>query len=324
MKTSSLFWGVFLISLGIYYTFTNFYAFSFDLSFIVQLWPLLLVFWGFRFLNIPKEIKYLVAFLKGILIALLFIHLFSFNWLTGHFNHFSNMHSINFSTNDSDDDEENCDSTNNNISSNIYDSLKVNFLSKVQFAELNFSGGAGKFYIRDTTNQLIEVKGASTFNENNLSYSFNSDTSKIKIDYNTSDGNNMLRKRKQESSISLNTNPIWDIDIESGAGKFDFDLSNYKVRKVNIETGASNSIYKFGSKLEQINITLSSGMANMVLKIPKESGCYVSTESVLSNRNFTNFKKEGDNFRSLNFDNSKNKIYINMEGALSNYKIVWY
>lgn len=324
MKSKSLFWGAFLISLGSYYALYNFYLFTPDLSFIFLLWPLIIIFWGLRFLNIPKELKLIISGAKGILVAILFIHIFSFNWMHTTFNHNGNgTMNIDFNSKFDDDDDERDTSE---IDSPQYnpDSMKVDYFSKVKYAELNFSGGAGKFFIKDTSNNLIEMKGTNTFNDNNISYSINSDSSTIKINYSSSDGNNVFRKKKQEASLSLNTNPIWDLNFESGAGKFDFDLSNYNLRKVNIETGASNSIYKFGSKSPQTNVNISSGMAKITLKLPKESGCYISTETFMTGKNFNNFKREGDNFRSVNFNNSTNKIYIKLEGAFSKYQVVWY
>ncbi len=324
MKSKSLFWGAFFICIGIYFALNNFYSTYLDLSFVSSLWPLIIIFWGLKYLGIPKEIKLIISAVKGMLVAILIIYLFSFNWLKTNFIYNNNIH-FNINSNfDDDEDNERDSSTNFDKTQYFPDSMKVDYSSKTQIAELNFSGGAGRFTIKDTSKNLIEVNGVNNLNDNNLNYTISSDSTKIHIDYSSSDGTNMLRKKKQEVIISLNPNPIWDINFESGAGKFDFDLSNYKLRKVNIETGASNSIYKFGSKSQQTNINLSSGMAHIILKIPKESGCYISTETFLTNSNFSNFKREGDNFKSYNFNNSKNKIYINLEGAFSKYQVIWY
>ncbi|MBI5323909.1 MAG: hypothetical protein HZB41_01280, partial [Ignavibacteriae bacterium] len=80
IKTKSIFWGVFLIFLGIFFLMNELNMWNYDLSVIQYFWPLLLVIWGISILKIPGIAKKILASLAAILLALFIMSLVTHHW----------------------------------------------------------------------------------------------------------------------------------------------------------------------------------------------------------------------------------------------------
>ena len=103
------------------------------------------------------------------------------------------------------------------------------------------------------------------------------------------------------------------------------DLSQYKVSKFNLETGATTTDVKFGDKLETIKANIEMGAATLKIRIPEETGCLIKGDMVLVVKNLDGFNKiDKKRYQSLNFENSKNRIFINIDGGISTLKVVRY
>jgi hypothetical protein len=61
-------------------------------------------------------------------------------------------------------------------------------------------------------------------------------------------------KIRNKVDLQLNENPIWDFSFNFGAAKAKFDLSHYKVRDIQLNTGAANVWMKLGDKYEDTNV----------------------------------------------------------------------
>jgi hypothetical protein len=77
MKSSTIFWGVFLISLGILLLLRQFGIWDADLGDLFDLWPSLLIIWGISLLKIGEKAKLLIVALTALLLALFTAGFFS-------------------------------------------------------------------------------------------------------------------------------------------------------------------------------------------------------------------------------------------------------
>jgi ethanolamine utilization protein EutA (predicted chaperonin) len=135
----------------------------------------------------------------------------------------------------------------------------------------------------------------------------------------------MNDKKSHKLDISLNKDPEWEIDVKVGAAKVKLDFSQYKVSKFNLETGATTTNLTFGDKEKIIKANVQMGAATLKINIPNKTGCMIKGDMVMMIKDLDDFEKiDKRRYKSYNFDNSKNKIYINLDGGVSTLEVKRY
>ena len=306
MKTSHIFWGLLFIVLGTLVLINDFTTIFMDWATIWKLWPLVVVLLGLSILIKHKYGKGVIAGLAAIILA--FAIFASFKTAT-HF--FSNDFDIDFG-----------DGARHEYGNTEYNEK---YDSTLTYATLNFDAGAGTFIISDTTDNLINATTEGHKNNYKLTR-LDSDSSSI-IDFNMGDkaifrfGNDY----KNEVDIALNSRPIWDMHFSVGAASIDFDLTEFKTKKIDVDMGAASIKIKLGSLYSEAQLNVDAGASDINIFIPKESGCKITTDDALSSKHFDEFvKKDSDNYETANFDEAANKIYINIECGVSSISVERY
>jgi hypothetical protein len=236
---------------------------------------------------------------------------------------------------DSDDNDSNNDSDDNGNDdgddSNTGKIVKVSgssefkepFDASVKIARLNISGGATTFRMTDTTANLFKAETK----EFHGSYQFDKhkDDSVYVMDFHMKNvkfwswGNN---DHQNLATISLNTNPQWELNIDAGATDLNFDLSKYKVRSVKLGGGAAQFVLKMGEPLATTNINVSTGASDVTINIPGDAACHIKSDTGLSSNTFDGFNKSEDGtYETAGFDAAKNKMYITISGGVSDFKV---
>ena len=206
----------------------------------------------------------------------------------------------------------------------IQGKFKYEFDPIIEKANFNLEAGAGSFEFDGTSGQLYEANTTSSFVGFTSNTSLNRLNKSAKVDLKMGEGNISFKNGniKNEAKIKLNKTPIWTIDIGIGAGKGEFDLSEYKVEKLNISTGAANLKIRLGEMLGQSNVNIESGVAAVDLKVPNAVGCEIHIEGLLNSNDFNGFTKINNRlYRTDNFDQAAKKIIIKYTGAVSSLKI---
>ena len=319
MKASSIFWGGFLVFLGIFFLLDNFDILQIYPGEVLKLWPLLLIVWGVALLKIPNIIKAILAALSGFFLAVLIISLFNIR-----INDF-----VDFNINDvSFEDLANDSTLTLHTYSETYpfsDSLNTDS----NRVTLNLSAGGGRFIFKGYTYKLVEVRSANADTEVLTKVSEN--IADVDIEY----GSNKIEinsledleqiGNKRIASVKLHKDPLWYLQIESGASKIDLDLIDKKVRELSIDAGVSDISIKLGDRVENVEVDLETGVSNIRISIPNNSGCRINSTSVLTSKKFKDFHKtNGNTYETNNFEKAQNKIYISLEGALSDIEVVRY
>jgi hypothetical protein len=199
------------------------------------------------------------------------------------------------------------------------------FDSTLNFATLNFDAGAGTFKISDTTAHLIYAKTIGYVNNYDLTR-YDTDSSTV-VDFDMEDkavfrfGDNY----KNTVDLSLNPNPVWDMNFNVGAASMDFDLTPYKTRDVTVDMGAASIKIKLGNLHPETKVSVDAGASDINIFIPRESGCRILTDGALSSKHFDDFKKiDSDNYVTENFDEAIDKIYIEIECGVSSISVERY
>ncbi|RZK42418.1 MAG: hypothetical protein EOO90_07330 [Pedobacter sp.] len=194
-------------------------------------------------------------------------------------------------------------------------------------AILNITGGASTYNLKEETDSFIVanvserkrglgyiLEKESTDSVNTLNFKIKGKTNGIK-----------LGKNGTKIDFGLNVQPVWDMNVVMGAGKVDFDLKNYKVRRFNIDGGAADIDVKFGDLLAITDVNVKVGMADIKIEVPEGVGCRVITRTGFSSKDFDGFTKLKDGtYESPNYEGSAKKIFINLDGGFSNFEVKRY
>jgi len=197
----------------------------------------------------------------------------------------------------------------------------------IQKANFNLEGGAGTFTLNGTTAKLFEANTRSNFvgflSNTSINKLDNSATVNLKME----DGNVKINNGEvsNEAKIHLNEKPVWTVDLGIGAGKGDFDFSNYKVEKLKVSTGVAEMDIKMGDKLTSADVDIEAGVASITLEIPGSVGCEMHMDGAFNSKSFDDLDKVSTGlYRSPGFDQAAKKIIIHYEGGLTSFKIKRY
>jgi len=277
--------------------------FTTDWNFVSSLYPLIFVFWGLLVLTKNTLAKPFVSSSFGIFMAILV-----YGTSSNIFGFFDDEFSFTYT-----------ERNNRQYYTAPYD-------SSVAYGYFELNTGATAFTINDNTDSLIWALAYGKYSEYTLSTS--SSDSLVKIDLSNDNDSHDFKFGKGEGNslrISLNSKPIWDMTLDYGAAKGEIDLSDFKVRNLSVHTGATSTLITLGDKHTRTEVNIEMGVSSFKLKIPKNSGIKIYNDLGLSSKNFSQFTKiDKDTYVSNNFEDAKNKVFIDISGALSNFKIIRY
>jgi len=308
MKFRNVFWGVILIVVGVLFILQNLHVVDFEWVRLWRLWPVLLVLWGISILPANNWIKsgLLVVVLGG---SLYFMLDQTIDWRADR--NYTRDYNYDYEYDD-----------NNTI---INQDFEIPYEDTISLAYLDFEAAAGSFYLSDTTNQLLSFtkKGKG----GKFTYAVKRSEEKASIYIEREDGDLRFNDDNKSAKIklALNTEPIWDVDLDVGAAKLDFDLSKFKVKKLDLDGGATSCEIKLGDKYEKTYVNIDAGASEIIIKVPSTSGCDLNLSTVLSGRTISGFEKvDHGHYRTDNFDSAQNKIFITVDAAVSSYTITRY
>jgi Domain of unknown function (DUF5668) len=314
--------GVILIVLGLFiFGLTNdWFSFEVTLRQIARFWPLFIVAAGLAvFLNDKKTIyNPLTALLIAFSIPLGIYH-GTARAIDDVKTEIGDGFNIDIDTDDDENDDKN-DSDTTGMSS-MSKSIEVPFDSKIENVNLEFKGGAAEFFLSESAaSNTFETESNNKITNFRLEDEKNGNSQDINVDMEMKNRNFKFGNKdfSNDVKLKLNKKPNWDIDLSIGAGKLDFDLSDYKVKTINLKTGAADVSLKVGSKMDETNINIDSGVASINLDVPKEVGCQVRMDGAMNSNDFNGFTKISSGlWQSENYKNTSKKILIKLESGLS-------
>lgn len=315
MKTEKIMWGMILIFIGAIFLLNNFGVIDFYWGSVWRFWPVIFILTGAnmifsRFNNVTGT-----ALSAGLtFIALIFL---------GYQGTRPNTNNVGRSWFRFDHREKNADRDQSNwkTSNTFTEEYSANALR----AELNIQGGATSYRLDGLTSNLFDAE----VRQSNGMYTLEKTTrdSVEVLSFRMKDKKNwrMDDMEGNEVKIKLNSNPIWNINFEVGAGETTFDLSKYKVESLKLKGGVASYEFKLPEPIAIMNVTADTGVADVNIKVPKGSACRITIDSGLSSRDFSGFEKQADGtYETSNYGSSVKKININLKGGLSNFEVSRY
>jgi hypothetical protein len=327
MKNDKLIPGMILVLIGAAFLLHNFGYVHFHWENFAFLWPLFIVVPGVLLLlglsNSPWVSILRGVIIVGAIVLLLFGNFrYKHNWFWWHHNYSYNSDN---DDNDNSDDNDDSDTTGNHGKwEQVSGSNQFNqpYDAAVKLARLNISGGATTFRLTDTTNQLFSA--STKMSHGKYRFSSHKEDSVYVMDFGLKDAKfwNWGDDDKNNVTVSLNTHPEWEMEINAGATDLNFDLSKYKMRDVVLKGGAAQFVLKMGEPLATSRITVSTGASDVTINVPQDAACSIESSSGLSSTDYPGFTKKDDgHYETANFDAAKTKYYIHISGGVSDFKV---
>ncbi|MDN5284091.1 MAG: hypothetical protein JWR38_365 [Mucilaginibacter sp.] len=330
MRNDKLVPGAILVCIGAIFLLNNFGVIDFHWINILHLWPIFLIMGGVNLVLAGNKSGWATLLKLGVVVLGFGVLLFGrfgerYNFWPGEYA-FHYNDDDNDKSDDNDDDDSDSTSTDHGVvkiqESNIFNK---DYTPDVKLARLNISGGGTEYTLNDTTAQLFKAETKEFFGKYDFSTSKDDSVYVINLSKKHNKGLHFDSDDKNKSNwanIRLNPNPVWDINVETGASKLDFDLSKFKIKNITLKGGAASFDVKLGDPLSTTNVEVSTGVSEVNISVPKGAACSIRTNSGLSSNEFAGFDKKDDNrYETPGFDAAKNKIYIHMTGGVSDFKV---
>lgn len=325
MSYKKIFWGVFLIFIGILIILKNTGMVYFSWWSVFRLWPLLLILWGISVIPVKDYVKVILSLITVGLGLILIVN--STHYSPG-FRLFNWPHNYHYRWYDRDQDndkdyeyeyysDEEEYSSKSQTFSEPYDTL-------VMEAKLNLDAAAGTFTIEDWTNDLVEFNKKGYFGN----YSMTSQDIGDKRVINISLDKPRIRRVKNSGNvvnIRLNRLPVWNFDFDIGAADVTLNLEEFKTDHITIDGGACAVDLKLGTLFNETSVNIDAGASSITIRVPEEAGCELLATTVLSSRNLDDFEKiERGVYRTDNFESVNQTIRVSIDAAVSSLEIIRY
>ncbi|MCC8424235.1 hypothetical protein [Mucilaginibacter sp. UR6-11] len=317
MRNDKIVPGVVLIMIGAIILLHNYGYAMFHIMNLIYLLPILIVIAGINLIFGHNRQSPLAVAIKLLVIGGGFC-LILFGSFARHHNIWNNDYNYTFDDDDND--------TGKNIVKVSGNSVFTEpFTPDIKVARLNISGGGTIYDLGDTTAELFnahtnEFHGRYEFKKTKEDSVYVLDF-KMKSQHHVHIGWNKSEKTNS-ATFKLNPNPEWEINVETGAAKLNFDLTKFKIRSLKLKGGAASFDVKLGQPLAVTNIEVSTGMAEATINIPLTAACRITSDTGLASTHYEGFTETSDHkYETPGFATAKNKIYIKMSGGMADFKV---
>jgi hypothetical protein len=305
MKTKNIIWGLVLVLIGLLFILKNLDIIYFSWFSIWKLWPMVLVIIGIAILPVKGGIKIALTIITLVIAAVIIIAFPSsrrndqswFHW----------------------------DRNNQAITEPLEMDQQISevFDTSITSAELSFDAAAGNFRINQSTDELFEFNREGNVGRYNYAIKDLGDRREIIISLEEGRFRNV--DLKNNVSMKLNPNPLWDLKVDVGAASLDLDLSTFKINKLDINGGASSINIRIGSLQNKSKIKINSGASSIKIEVPESFACEVKTSTILSSKDLKGFNKVSDGtYVTDNFSGSDKNIVIEIDAAVSSLDVERY
>ncbi|WP_443937973.1 LiaF transmembrane domain-containing protein [Pedobacter sp. MW01-1-1] len=321
MKLDRLIWGILLLFIGGVLLLENFGVINFYWSNVWRFWPVFLIIGGVNLLFNKGESKKGHAISLVILVCALAFLFFRGQQPRGSFFWHNEPPRVffkeEFDMPDTDDEH----NDNEVDKSNAVMSIPFSDVDTLKKAVLEISGGGVAFKTNGSTEEFVKadvennragfyLNKRDTDSATVLSLKMGGKKNKFNFD-----GDNDVK-------FELNPAPVWDLKMNLGAGAADLDFSDFKIRSFRFDGGAADVDLKVGALLPISDVVVKSGLADVKINIPSSVGCRIKTKTGLSSKDFDGFNKISEGvYESVNYKTSTKKVFIYLDGGLSNFEV---
>ncbi|WP_265443943.1 LiaF domain-containing protein [Acetivibrio straminisolvens] len=228
--------------------------------------------------------------------------------------------------------------TENKSRRNVEESYSRSFaeekMPKTEEGQLKMNLSGQKLKIGSTDSNLIEGVITDSGIKYEVDYKKNNKTAvidfKVKSGFSLDDirnfafSNDFFAKNLatgEPLEVLLNSDMVWDIDLNVGGIDAEIDLSSLRVEDFELDGGAGNIKLVLGDRHPSTKVDIDAGAAKFNIFVPKDSGIKIDVDGLLSSIEFNGLvlEKKNKSYISPGYDKAKNKIEIEIDigaGAL--------
>lgn len=195
-------------------------------------------------------------------------------------------------------------------------------LAETKNGELKVALGGIKIDVDSKTNNLMDADISGSDITKEINYNSSKDTAYINFDRKKYFFPNPDRI-SEECLLHLNNDVIWDLDFKVGAVKGTLDMTDLKVKDMNVDVGAGKFDMLFGDKFKSTNVTINAGASSIDLTIPKSTGVRVKMNEAISKNNLNElgWEKRDGYYISPEYSTAENKIDFEVHMGVGKFEI---
>jgi low affinity Fe/Cu permease len=286
MKSKNFFWGILLITFGILWMLKALSVISFSWCVLLKLWPLIFVWVGIKLMPIQDKWK-IIFNVSVLLIGIAFLLILSNSKYCNHkwTKSFWWDREWNYTCNHDDVDNDTIAYYNRNF---------IAYDENYENANLKLDAAAGKL-IFTTGENLITIQEKKSSSKIIINSTIDAENT-VNINAEVHPLGKIRNKNSGNYKIQLHSAPIWNMDLELSATAGEIDFSNFKIKKLDIESNASALNFKLGNLYPNVTVNVESNASAVEITLPHDMKCTLKkAENNLSSFTVKGLKQESKN-----------------------------
>ena len=198
-------------------------------------------------------------------------------------------------------------------------------MEHIERATLALDLGAGDIVVTSSDNQKLNY----SVPKHNRSITFNTKNEEAEIRFFTKSGfniNGFARRQVINYNFELPTNVVWSIDLDAGATDTLLDLQDLFIKKIKVDSGASDCELILGDLNDYTYVDVNSGVSDLRIKVKDGVGLRIKSDQVISDNNYEDIglKKSKGYFETKGYSSASSQIEIDIEAAVSDVNVEFY
>jgi hypothetical protein len=197
----------------------------------------------------------------------------------------------------------------------------------IQTATLQMNFGAGSISLDGTApvGQLATGTLGYVVRAPGVVYTSSGDAANLSLSLATGAWVGSAGPRATRWDVHLSPAPVYVLDFDTGACSTDLDLSALKVRRLSLDTGASDCRITFGDSGLLCEVRLAFGAASVTVRAPRAVGLKVrmSTGLVGTNLSQAGLIKTADTWLSPGYEAKTSQVEMRVDAGASSFNVEW-
>jgi hypothetical protein len=124
--------------------------------------------------------------------------------------------------------------------------------------------------------------------------------------------------------VGLTAEVPLDLALETGASRAVLDLTELRVRNLELKTGASDTRLILPRSAGGTTVKAEAGAASLVIEVPQSVAARIRSRVALGTNQIdeARFPKEGDQYQSADYATAENRVDIDVSGGVGSVRVV--
>ena len=127
-----------------------------------------------------------------------------------------------------------------------------------------------------------------------------------------------------ELNLTLSPEVSWDVELEVGTAKAELDFSQLKLKKLEVECGASELQLQLGRPEPETLVNIEAGASRLKIVVPEDVRLQIRSDGILSNSNLeaAGLIRSGDVYYTPDSVSSDSVLKIELDTGVSDLELV--